>query len=132
MATITGEEATTRRSGNGGSAAADGEGGPGTAVREAAGTVATNLAGAAETVAARLPEAAAGTRSALDEAARRLRTGTDVELTVGASFTFGLAVGLLVGGAGRLLVALALIPAAAMGLSLADRASGRNRTKPSA
>ena len=132
MATITSQESTTRRSGNGGSSGGEGEGSPATSVREAAETVATNLAGAAETVAARLPDAAAGTRSALDEAARRLRTGTDVELTVGASFTFGLAVGLLVGGAGRLLVALALIPAAAMALSLADRASGRNRTKASA
>jgi hypothetical protein len=35
--------------------------------------------------------------------------------------------GLLIGGASRLLVAVALIPAAAMGLTLMDRVSRRSR-----
>ena len=100
----------------------------GASAREAAENVATNIAGAAENVAARLPEAAAGTRVAFDDAARRLRTGSDQELAIGASFSFGLALGLLVGGAGRLLVALVLVPAAAMELTLLDRAAGRGRS----
>jgi len=99
----------------------------GAGAREAAGTVASGIAAAADTVSARLPDAAAATRGAVDEAARRLATGTDTELAVGASFSTGLAVGLLVGGAARILVALALIPAAAMSMTLVDRASARGR-----
>ncbi len=84
--------------------------------------------GAAETVrsvagsvAARVPEAASTTRDVLVEADRRLRTGSDQMLAIGAALSFGLAMGLLLGGAGRLLVAAALAPAAAMGLRLIDR-----------
>jgi hypothetical protein len=81
--------------------------------------------GAAETVAARLPDAAAQTRAAVDEAARRIETGSDEMLTAGTTLSLGLAIGMLVGGAPRILVALALIPAAAMGLTLLDRNSNR-------
>lgn len=94
------------------------------ATRQAAGDVAANLSVAAETLSARLPEAAATTRAAVDEATRRMSTGSDESLTVGASFSLGVAVGLLVAGANRILVMLALIPAAAMGMTLLDR--GRN------
>ena len=45
-------------------------------------------------------------------------------LTVGSVLSFGFAMGLLVGGANRLLVAIALIPAAALGLTLLDRPAG--------
>jgi hypothetical protein len=79
-----------------------------------------------------LPEAAAATRGAVDEAARRLSAGSDTGLAVGASFSIGLALGLLVAGAGRILVALALIPAAAMGLTLLDRGSARARRQGAA
>ena len=93
---------------------------------EVAGDVATNVRGAAETVAARLPDAAAQTRAAVDEAARRIETGSDEMLTAGTTLSLGLAIGMLVGGAPRILVALALIPAAAMGLTLLDRNSNRS------
>jgi hypothetical protein len=43
----------------------------------------------------------------------------------GTTLSVGLALGLLLGGANRLLVILALIPAAAMGFTLLDRQSGR-------
>jgi hypothetical protein len=89
--------------------------------RDVAGDVATGVRGAAETVASRLPDAAATTRAAVDEAARRIETGSDEMLTTGATLSIGVAVGLLIGGASRLLVVLALIPAAAMGLTLLDR-----------
>jgi len=85
--------------------------------------VAANVRGAAETVAARLPDAAAQTRAAVDEAARRIETGSDEMLTAGTTLSLGLAIGMLVGGAPRILVALALIPAAAMGLTILDRNS---------
>ena len=114
-----GEAATSSGAGSNGS------GSP----REVAGDVATNVRGAAETVAARLPDAAAQTRAAVDEAARRIEAGSDEMLTAGTTLSLGLAVGLLVGGAPRLLVALALIPAAAMGMTLLDRSS-RNGVRP--
>jgi hypothetical protein len=97
----------------------------GTSPREVVGDVASGVKGAAETVAARLPEAAATTRAAVDEAARRIETGSDEMLTAGATLSLGLALGLLIGGASRILVTLALIPAAAMGMTLLDR-NGRN------
>jgi hypothetical protein len=100
----------------------------GSSPREVAGDVATNVRGAAETVAARLPDAAAQTRAAVDEAARRIETGSDEMLTAGTTLSLGLAIGMLVGGAPRILVALALIPAAAMGLTLLDRNSNRSAT----
>jgi hypothetical protein len=90
--------------------------------------VANEVADRASAVAARLPEAAATTRGAVEEAARRMEAGSDEMLTVGASLSLGLAIGMLVGGAPRILVALALIPATAMGFTLLDRYSG---TRPS-
>ena len=101
--------------------------------REVVGDVASGVRGAAETVAARLPEAAATTRAAVDEAARRIETGSDEMLTAGATLSLGLALGLLIGGANRILVTLALIPAAAMGMTLLDRSTrngGRTRRLP--
>jgi hypothetical protein len=97
--------------------------------RDVAGEVAANIRGAAETVAARLPDAAAGTRAAVDEAARRIETGSDEMLTAGTTLSLGLALGLLIGGASRILVILALIPAAAMGLTLLDRSNRTPRGK---
>ncbi len=85
--------------------------------------VAANMRGAAETVAARLPDAAAQARGAVDEAARRIETGSDEMLTAGTSLSLGLAIGMLIGGAPRILEALALVPAAAMGLTILDRNS---------
>jgi hypothetical protein len=92
--------------------------------------VGANVRGAAETVAARLPDAAAQARGAVDEAARRIETGSDEMLTAGTSLSLGLAIGLLIGGAPRILVAVALIPAAAMGLTILDR-NNRNPVRGS-
>jgi hypothetical protein len=86
--------------------------------------VANEVADRASAVAARLPDAAATTRGAVEEAARRMEAGSDEMLTVGASLSLGLAIGMLVGGAPRILVAMALIPATAMGFTLLDRYSG--------
>jgi chemotaxis response regulator CheB len=86
--------------------------------------VANDVADKASAVAAKLPEAAATTRSAVEEATRRMEAGSDEALAVGASLSIGLAIGLLLGGANRLLVVLALIPATAMSFTLLDRHSG--------
>ncbi len=91
--------------------------GPAAAAREVAGTV----IGAAGDAVARLPEAAATTRGAVEEANRAMRAGSDEMLVAGTTLSIGLAVGLLIGGASRLLVVLAVIPAAAMGFTLLDR-----------
>ncbi len=96
----------------------------GDAVADAAGTV----RGAAGDAVARIPDVAATTRLALEDANRQMRSGSDEMLSVGSVLSFGFAMGLLIGGASRLLVAVALIPAAAMGLTLMDRVSRRGRT----
>lgn len=96
-----------------------GIGGIGGTVADAAGSV----RGAAGDAVARLPEVAATTRSAIEDANRQMRAGSDEMLTVGSVLSFGFAMGLLIGGASRLLVAAALIPAAMMGLTLLDRTS---------
>ena len=98
------------------------------AARDVAATtrdVANEVASTASAVAARLPEAAATTRTAVEEAARRMEAGSDGALAVGTALSVGMAVGLLLGGGNRLLVALALIPATAMGFTLLDRYAGR-------
>ena len=71
------------------------------------------------------PSAAATTRSAVEEASRRM----DVRLGRGTRrrgvALVGLAIRLLLGGANRLLVVLALIPATAMTFTLCCDAGGR-------
>lgn len=130
MTTAKSADLPTTETGTGGRA---GKENSGTSPREVVGDVASGVRGAAETVAARLPDAAATTRAAVDEAARRMETGSDEMLTAGATLSLGLALGLLIGGANRILVALALIPAAAMGMTLLDRNArngGRARRLP--
>ena len=96
----------------------------GGAVADAAETV----KGTAGEAVARLPEVAATTRSAIEDANRQMRAGSDEMLSIGSVLSFGFAMGLLIGGASRLLVAVALIPAAAMGLTLMDRVSRSRRS----
>jgi len=93
-------------------------------VADAAGTVRE----AAGDAVARLPEVAATTRLAIEDANRQMRAGSDEMLSIGSVLSFGFAMGLLIGGASRLLVAVALIPAAAMGLTLMDRVSRSRRS----
>lgn len=89
--------------------------------QEVAGQAAAGVRTVADEIAQRLPEAAATTRVAVEDAARWMEAGSDEMLTAGTTLSLGLAIGLLVGGANRLLVALALVPAAAMGMTLIDR-----------
>lgn len=93
--------------------------GPGGVARDVAG----NVMEAAGDAVARFPEAAATTRQTIAEANRTLQAGSTERLTAGALLAFGSAFGLLLGGANRFLVLLALIPAAAMALVVLDRQS---------
>ncbi len=128
MTETTNEPATGRQTGTqtgtkAKGANGNGSGGPARAAREVAG----NVGGVVSEAVARLPEAAHTTRGAVEEANRAMRAGSDEMLTAGTTLSIGLALGLLLGGANRLLVILALIPAAAMGFTLLDRSqSGRS------
>ena len=86
--------------------------------------IAGEVADRASAVASRLPEAANATGASLERAGQVIRSESDEVLAVGTSLSLGLAMGLLLGGANRLLVVLALIPATAMGFTLFDRHGG--------
>jgi hypothetical protein len=94
--------------------------GPAGAARQVADTV----AGAAGEVTARIPDVAQNTRSAITEANRLVRSGSDQTLKLAAVAAIGFATGLLVGGAHRLLVIAALIPAAMISATLLERTEG--------
>lgn len=81
--------------------------------------------GALEGVGRSVPGAARASRAAVDDLFKTIESGSDERVSTGVTLSLGLAIGMLVGGAPRLLVALALIPLAAMGLVMADR---RTRT----
>ena len=86
--------------------------------------VASTVADRASAAAARLPEAANATGVQLGRANDRIQRESDEVLAVGTTLSLGLALGLLLGGANRILVFLALVPAAAMGYTLFDRHNG--------
>ena len=52
---------------------------------------------------------------------RRIQAGSDQQVSAGIAMSLGLAIGMLLGSAPRILVALALVPVAAMGFVLMDR-----------
>jgi len=92
------------------------------AVADAAST-ASSLAADAST---RIPVAASTTRAAFDEANRRIRTSSDDMLRLGTTLSFGVVIGMLVAGANRLLVAVALVPLTMFGLTMLERSSARD------
>jgi ElaB/YqjD/DUF883 family membrane-anchored ribosome-binding protein len=111
MAT-TGSTSTTTTSGS-----ADRGEGVVNAARQAADTV----AGAAGEVTARLPEVAETTRQALSEATSYVQRGSDHTVKLLGATSIGFALGLLVGGANRLLVLASLIPAGIVGATMLER-----------
>jgi hypothetical protein len=92
---------------------------PGAMARDVAG----RTAGMAGEVRSRLPGAAASTRDAVSSAQQQMGAMSDEMLTAGALLSLGVALGLLLANASRVFVAVALIPAAAMGATLIDRRS---------
>ncbi len=105
------ESTTTRtRSGNGSDTKSD-------AVQSAV----QDVRGALEGVSRSVPEVARVSRSAVDDLFKAIETGSDERVTAGVSMSLGLALGMLIGGAPRLLIVVALAPVVAAGLVLADR-----------
>jgi hypothetical protein len=83
--------------------------------------------GAIEGVGRTVPEMARASRSAVDDLFKAIETGSDERVTAGVSLSLGLALGMLIGGAPRPLILLALAPVVASGLVLADRRSKAGR-----
>ncbi|HET7472086.1 MAG TPA: hypothetical protein VFJ71_03075 [Candidatus Limnocylindrales bacterium] len=92
--------------------------------------IAADVADRAATAAQRLPEAASATGAQIERANQAIQRESDEVLAVGTSLSLGLALGLLLGGASRLLVIMALIPATMMGYTLFDRHNGVRPTTP--
>lgn len=88
-------------------------------------------ANAAGDVAARLPALTDRGFTLFGDVNRRIQTGADATLATGTALSFGFAVGLLIGGANRILVALAVVPVAMMGLTLLDRVTRGQAGRPS-
>lgn len=86
--------------------------------------VVDTVAGAAGEVTARIQEVAQTTRDAFTEANRMVHRGSDDTLRLVGAASVGFAVGLLVGGANRLLVVASLIPAALIGTTMVERNDG--------
>jgi hypothetical protein len=91
--------------------------------------IASDVADRAAAAAQRLPEAASVTGAQFERANQLIQSESDEVLAVGTSLSLGLALGLLLGGANRLLVILSLIPASMMGFTLYDR---HNNVRPGA
>lgn len=87
-----------------------------------------DVRGALEGVGRSMPEVARVSRTAVDDLFRAIETGSDERVTAGVSMSLGLALGMLIGGAPRLLIVLALAPVVAAGLVLADRRRASTRT----
>ena len=92
--------------------------------------------GAIENVGRQVPEVARASRSAANDMFRAIESGSDERVSAGVTLSLGLAIGMLLGGAPRLLILLALAPVAAMGLVLQDRrrkaAGGSSKASASA
>jgi len=119
-------EATTTRSTTARSHGANGSdsGGNVEAVQAAAREVRSALQGVGRS----MPDVARVSRGAVDNLMRAIETGSDQQVTAGISLSLGMAIGMLLGGAPRVLIALALAPVAIAGIALAERRNGRTRS----
>jgi hypothetical protein len=88
--------------------------------------------GAIENVSRSVPDVARASRGAVDDLFRAIETGSDERVTAGVSLSLGLALGMLLGSAPRLLVIIALAPVVAAGLVLADRRTATRSTSRAA
>jgi hypothetical protein len=79
-----------------------------------------------------MPDVARASRGAVDDLFKAVEAGSDQQVTAGVSLSLGLAMGMLLGGAPRPLILLALAPVAVMGLALMERRSGKTRGSASA
>jgi hypothetical protein len=77
-----------------------------------------------------VPDVARASRAAVGNMVTAMETGSDDRTQAAVTLSLGLALGMLLGGAPRPLVVLALGPVAAMALVLGDRRA--RRARPSA
>jgi hypothetical protein len=70
-----------------------------------------------------LPKAAAATQTAVDRMADRLDEQPELNLVAGMAFSVGMGLGLLIGGAPRVLALLGISPAIAFAFALAGRSA---------
>jgi len=84
-------------------------------------TAATEVRNAIDSMASSVPDVARASRGLMDDAMRAIESGSDERVSAGVTLSLGLAIGMLIGGAPRLLTILALVPVAAMGLVMIDR-----------
>jgi hypothetical protein len=103
--------------------AAAANGAKGADARQMLDDVAQRAGDAIDRASAQMPAVMETASSALNESARRLEESPDNVLTIGAALSTGIALGLYIGGANRILVTLAMIPAVAMGFTLLGRSS---------
>lgn len=87
-----------------------------------------DVRGVLEDVGRSMPDVARASRSAVDDLFKAIETGSDERITAGVSLSLGLALGMLLGGAPRLLIIIALAPVVAAGLVLSDRRTKTGRS----
>jgi hypothetical protein len=102
------------------------------AARDAVGAAASSVRDAIDTVGGSMPEVARVSRGLMDDAMRAIERGSDERVSAGVTLSLGLAIGMLIGGAPRLLTIIALIPVAAMGIVLVDRRTATAAKRASA
>jgi hypothetical protein len=91
---------------------------------------ADEVRGALQGVSRQVPQVARASRGAIDDLYRMIDSSSDERMTAGVTLSLGLAIGMLLGGANRLAIALSLIPVAITGFVMADR-RGTGRTSRS-
>jgi hypothetical protein len=79
-----------------------------------------------------VPPIVEASRGFLAASTHAIERASDERISAGTTLSLGLAIGLLVGGAPRLLTAAALVPVAAMSLALLDRRTARTARSASA
>ncbi|HEX2626568.1 MAG TPA: hypothetical protein VHL56_06650 [Candidatus Limnocylindrales bacterium] len=100
--------------------------------RDTVAVAASQVRGALQGVSQQVPQVARASRGAIDDLYRMIDTSSDERVTAGVTLSLGLAIGMLLGGANRLLIALSLIPVAITGFVMADRrGTGSSRTSRS-
>ena len=104
----------------------------GTTERDTVQTAVSEVRGAIDYAGRAVPEVARASRAAMDDMFRAIETGSDERVSAGVTLSLGLAIGMLLGGAPRLLILLALAPVAVMGLVLQDRRKKSNTGRATA
>jgi phage-related tail protein len=114
-------QSTSKSSSGGRSTGGNGQDQGRGAVIAGAQDAASRVKTAAADVAERVPGAASSAQAAVNETARTLDDLPDQTLMLGAAFSLGLGVGMFLTGTNRLVVLLAMVPAAAMAATLLNR-----------